>query len=44
MMAKFDVDGFKNHLKTAKIGRTILYEEITGSTMDDARRLAHQGK
>ncbi|KAH9507564.1 hypothetical protein Btru_051483 [Bulinus truncatus] len=40
-MAKFDSDVFQGLLSTSKIGRKLLYEEVTGSTMDDARRLGH---
>ncbi|XP_005098813.2 uncharacterized protein LOC101852626 [Aplysia californica] len=41
MSTVFNVDEFNTCLQTAEIGRTIVYKDVTGSTMDDARRLAH---
>ena len=43
-MATFDKDLFFTLLQTKYIARTLVYTDITGSTMDDARRLAHQGR
>ena len=43
-MANFDKELVSSLLETKDIARTLVYTDVTGSTMDDARRLAHQGK
>ncbi|BFZ04875.1 hypothetical protein BsWGS_07914 [Bradybaena similaris] len=43
-MEKFDLDYFHKQLQSSKIGRKFVYVDITGSTMDDARRLGHEVK
>ncbi|CAL1535780.1 unnamed protein product [Lymnaea stagnalis] len=40
-MATFNIETFQGFLTASKIGKKLIYEEVTGSTMDDARRLAH---
>ncbi|CAG5136000.1 unnamed protein product [Candidula unifasciata] len=43
-MERFDVDSFQKQLRSSKIGRKFVYVDVTGSTMDDARRLGHEVK
>lgn len=40
----FDIQAFKQQLKTRYLGQEITYLETTGSTMDDAKSAAHQGE
>ena len=44
-ISHFDVCQFNDHLKANEneIGQKLVYKEVTGSTMDDARRLGHEG-
>ncbi|GFR97474.1 bifunctional ligase/repressor BirA [Elysia marginata] len=41
-MATFEKDVFSTLLETKFVARTLIYTDVTGSTMDYARRLAHQ--
>ncbi|RUS73136.1 hypothetical protein EGW08_019098 [Elysia chlorotica] len=41
-MATFDTDLFLSLLESKYIAKTLVYTDVTGSTMDDARRLARE--
>ena len=43
-MSNFDNNRFSGLLKTKQIGRKIICQDVTGSTMDDARHFAHEGE